>query len=133
MEIVLMCPGAESGQSAFLPEMIEGIPAPERRYNILNGKITLAGQPDAVLHHDADELLKQSIFRMPTLQEQEQMFQEAQQASMAQESAPADTAEQGVVLDGSEQAPDGSDNGEQTPPDSQPPAVDNKQKKASGG
>lgn len=133
MEIMLMCKNS-SGSVAFSAGLVEGLPAPTRKYLIVDGKITLSGYSDAILHHDADELLNMpsGLYRMPTPAEQEQMFQEAQQASMAQESVPADTTEQGAVPDGPEQAPDGSDNGAQTSPDNQPPAVDNK-KKASGG
>src|SRR5579885_23258 len=86
MEIVLLCPGVHSGQAAFQAELIEGIPAPERHYNIQDGKIVLSGFSDVVLHHDAEELLNQSLFRMPTPQEQEQMVQQAQQSGTIQES-----------------------------------------------
>lgn len=70
MEITLMC-AHQSGQAAFNAEWIEGIPAPQRRYDICGGKVVLAGYSDTILHHDAEDLLKQSIFRMPTPAEQE--------------------------------------------------------------
>jgi hypothetical protein len=137
MEIVLIV-NAESGQSAFPAESIEGILAPERRYNIINGKIVLSGFSDAILHHDADVLLSMSLFRMPTPAEQDAMFQEAQQASTAQEhnldtfttQVQRANGDGEAILTEQEQAP--SDIGEQTSPDNVPPAQDNK-KKASGG
>lgn len=120
MQIILMAT-VESGQAAFSAEQIEGIPAPERRYDIVNGRVVLAGFPDVVLHHDADILLASSIYRMPTPAEQKKMAQEAQQASQAQESAPAEQSARDEPID--------------------PPALDNEQisdppaskKKASGG
>lgn len=114
MEIILMCPGAESGQSAFRAEMIEGIQAPERRYNIVNGRVVLSGYEDSVLHHDADELLKNPLYRMPTPAEQNEMAGQPFKVGELQESAdnPAPTD------------PD---------PEDEPPAVENGKKKASGG
>lgn len=86
MQILLLCPGASTGQAAFRAELIEGIWAPERRYDIQDGKIVLSGFDEVILHHDADELLKQSLFRMPTPAEQEATTQQAQQSGQILES-----------------------------------------------
>lgn len=113
MQITLMCPGAISGQAAFPAELIEGIPTPERRYQIIDGTITLSGFSDSVLHHDAEELLKNGLYRMPTPTEQDEMAQAAQQASMVQEEA--------ILIASTEDTP------------IDPPALSNDKKKASGG
>lgn len=94
MEILLMCPGASTGQAAFVAELIEGIRAPERRYDIKDGKIVLSGFDEVILHHDADELLVNPMYRMPTPAEQEQMAQAQMKISTAEEDAAAkDVAE----------------------------------------
>jgi len=115
MEIMLLCEN-NTGQAAFPAEIIEGIPVPERHYGIIDGMLTLSGFSDVILHHDAEELLKQSLFRLPTPAEQEKLAKAAREASQIQEGA-----EQGET--------------------SAPPALDNQEadaptqskKKASGG
>lgn len=86
MKIVLICKH-KNGQASFAAEQIEGIPAPERRYDIIDGTIKLSGYPDVVIHHDADELLRghAGIYRMPTPQEQNEMATAEQRKSQAEE------------------------------------------------
>ena len=89
MQITLMC-AHETGQAAFPEELIEGLPAPERHYDIIDGQIVLSGYADTILHHDADELLKQPIFRMPTPAEQDEMAGRPFKVGELQESVSVD-------------------------------------------
>lgn len=95
MQIVLKCK-YDHGSVGFPKGRIDGLPVDERRYEIVNGFVTIAGE-DAIVHHDVEELLAVpgGLYRMPTLAEQEAIAQEAQQASIAQEdgSAQGETAE----------------------------------------
>lgn len=111
MHITLMAT-FDSGQVGFSPERIEGIDAPRRSYNVVNGKLTLAGQHELVLHHDAQELLAlpDGLYRLPTPAEQEAWATEQAKAGQIQEtqaSEPEQTAR------ASEQA---SDNQSPEPP-----------------
>jgi hypothetical protein len=109
MQITLKCQYV-TGSVGFPAERIEGLPAPERRYVILDGLVIIAGA-EYVVHRDVAELLKQPIYRMLTPAEQEQMAAQVEAAGMAQESV------------GQGEAPD------------IPPAVEtaSSKKKASGG
>lgn len=129
MQIVLMCVH-EAATTALSATRVQGEEVPDRWYTVENHRVVLSGWPDVVLHHDATELLRNPIFRMPTPAEQEAMFQEAQQASMAQEETIPIANEETPVE--TEQAPD---NGEEISPDNEPPALDTTsgKKKASGG
>lgn len=120
MQITLKCKHSY-GMVSFPASRIEGLPIPERHYDIVNGFVTLVGYNDTVLHHDCEELLAMpnGLYRMPTPAEQEALTQQAQQASTAQENAPV------VNLDGTEQGNAPLDPNE-------PPAMDKKQK-ANGG
>lgn len=85
MQIILMCQH-ESGSVAFHAKFIDGIPAPERRYDIRNHQVILDnGLAEAILHHDAEELLRNSLYRLPTPAEQEAMAKASQQAMTVQE------------------------------------------------
>lgn len=115
MEIRLMCRDV-SGSVAFSAGLIEGLPAPARRYEIADHAVVLAGYDDFVLHHDAAELLSMGdLYRLPTPAEQDAVAAAQQAASTVQENTPADAP------------PDTSqDSGQQ-------PAQDAPKKKSSGG
>lgn len=100
MQILLMCQH-ESGQVAFNAEFIEGLPVPQRRYDIRNYQVVLdGGFADVIVHHDADELLKNPLYRMPTPAEQEQMAGRPFKVGELQESASISTASQVEALVG---------------------------------
>src|ERR1700719_2430036 len=84
MHIVLLCRD-EKGSVAFSAEQVEGLPAPERRYAIVDQTVTLSGYDDVILHHDADVLLANPLYRMPTAAEQDGLAEEARAASSVQE------------------------------------------------
>ena len=109
MQITLKCKYS-SGSVGFAAQRIEGLPVDERRYEIVNGTVTIAGE-DAIVHHDVEELLAVpgGLYRMLTPAEQETMFQEAQQGSTTQENASENAS------------------------GSQPPAQQDGKKKANGG
>ena len=100
MEIKLICRDV-SGSVAFSAGLIDGLPAPERRYEIAEHQVVLAGYDDYVLHHDADELLAMpnGMYRMPTPAEQDAQAQAQQQASVVQEDAPPADSGQDVAPD----------------------------------
>ncbi len=103
MQITLKC-AHESGSAAFSAEMIEAVQAPERRYEIVNGMVILDGYPDVVLHHDADELLRNPLYRMLTPGEQDALAAKEQADSSVAESVPvvsvAETKKQKVNNEG---------------------------------
>jgi|SRR5579884_880185 len=88
MQIILKCRD-EHGSVAFSVEQIEGLPAPERRYEIVDHQVTLSGHADVILHHDAEKLLEIPIFRMLTSAEQDALAEAERAASSVQENAPA--------------------------------------------
>lgn len=106
MQILLMCAHAY-GSVGFPAKWIDGHHAPERRYAIRNGQVILDnGLAEAILHHDAEELLKNPLYRMPTPAEQEARVGLHQAtnvpANMIQESA-GESAMPAVVVTGIDQ------------------------------
>ncbi len=95
--IVLKC-AALSGSAAFPSELIEGLPVPERRYDIANGEITLDGYAESVLHHDMLTLLSMpdGLYRPMTPSEQNARTQAARLASTVEEVAPVTPAKKQV-------------------------------------
>src|SRR5690348_16004503 len=93
MKLHLICRDV-AGSVSFNAEEIEGCRAPERRYQISDHVILLAGQEDFILHHDADVLLSmaENFCRMPTPAEQDAFAAQERAASIAQESVPTDSA-----------------------------------------
>lgn len=88
MQITLMCHD-KYGSVAFGAAIIEGLAVFPRRYTIENYRVVLDGYPDEVLHHDAEELLKNPFYRMPTPREQTAMVEAERVASSVQEDAPS--------------------------------------------
>lgn len=86
MQIILICHD-RYGSVAFRAETIEGLTVLPRRYTIENYQVTLEGWPDEILHHDAEELLKNPLFRMPTPAELDAMAEAERAASTVQEDA----------------------------------------------
>lgn len=89
MQIVLICRDV-SGSASFPAEMIEGIAAPARRYEIASNQIVLEGYDDIVLHHDADALLAMpgDLYRMQTPAEQNAASKASRKAKTVEEVAP---------------------------------------------
>ena len=86
MRLILKCVNP-SGSVACPAGLIDGLPVPERHYQIVENQLVLEG-PDYIVHHDADDLLAQGVlFRMLTPKEQKALVQEAEQASLVEESA----------------------------------------------
>lgn len=87
MQITLKCRHSH-GSASFPAELIEGHHAPDRRYEIKEHEVVLKGHMDVILHHDADALLAMpgELYRLPTLEEQEQATSAKRKASTAQES-----------------------------------------------
>lgn len=85
MQMLLIC-AHESGQAAFAAKWIEGIPAPERRYQIIDHRVVLDnGFADAIIHHDVEELLRNPLYRMPTPAEQEAWMHTEQKKTVLEE------------------------------------------------
>lgn len=91
MQITLMCHD-KYGSVSFRAETIEGLTVLPRRYTIQNYQVTLADYPDEILHHDAEELLKNPLFRMPTPAELDAMAEAERAASSVQEVSPTVSA-----------------------------------------
>lgn len=89
MHIVLKC-RASTGAVSFPATTLNGWTAPARLYQIVDSTVVLSGYPDAILHQDADDLLKMpnGLYRMPTPAEQSEMVQASQAAVSVQESMP---------------------------------------------
>ena len=89
MQIVLICRD-EKGSASFPAELIEGMRAPARRYEIVNNQIILDGYDDIVLHHDADALLAMpdGLYRMQTPAEQNEKASSKRRAKTVEEVAP---------------------------------------------
>ena len=89
MQIILVCRD-EKGSASFPAEMIEGVHAPARRYEIANNQVILDGYDDIVLHHDADALLAMpdGLYRMQTPAEQNEKASSRRKAKTVEESAP---------------------------------------------
>lgn len=90
MQLILYCRDAY-GSVSFPAESINDVPAPERHYRIADHLLVLSGT-DALVHHDADELLAMpdGLYRMLTPTEQDALVQVQQTASSVQETAPAE-------------------------------------------
>lgn len=86
MQIRLKCRDS-SGAISFPALTLAGYQVPARHYQIVDSTVILEGYSDAVLHHDADELLAVpgGLYRMPTPAEQDAYMQVQQAASMVQE------------------------------------------------
>jgi len=82
MSILLICRNA----SAIITlEAEHGVSVSRRHYPVRDHIAVLDGYPDAVLKHDADALLAQEAYRLPTPDEQERFTQAQRARSMIQE------------------------------------------------
>jgi len=84
MSILLICRNA----SAIITrdaETIEGKRVQRRHYPVREHMAILQGYPDEVLRHDADALLAQEAYRLPTPDEQERCAQMQRARTMIQE------------------------------------------------
>lgn len=88
MKIVLKCRDSH-GSASFPAELIEGIHAPARRYEIADHQLVLKGHADIVLHHDAQALLSMphGLYRLLTAEEQNAVAEAKRKASTVEESA----------------------------------------------
>jgi hypothetical protein len=84
MSILLIC-RHESAIVTLDAQIIEGVQVNRRHYSVRDHHMTLDGYPDAVLHHDAEQLLAQEIYRLPTPEEQERFTQAERTKGMVQE------------------------------------------------
>lgn len=85
MQILLMC-AHEYGSVSFPVQWIDGHHVPARRYEIRSHQVILDnGLAEPILHHDAEELLRNPLYRMPTPAEQEQFVKARDQSMTAQE------------------------------------------------
>lgn len=84
--LLLVC-RQQYGKATFPPEYIGSHHAPERSYEISDGYLFLSGYPHAILHHDADELLRipGRLYRIATPNEQERYLQAQRSRMMIQE------------------------------------------------
>jgi|SRR5581483_2597740 len=89
MPITLKCK-YESGSVALHVDNINGFVVHERRYEIADYEVILDGYDEAVLKHDAQQLLMMpnGLYAMPTPKEQNVKAEAQRQAATVEETVP---------------------------------------------
>lgn len=84
MQILLFCENA-SAIITLESERIEGVAVQRRHYPVRDHIAVLEGYADAVLHHDAENLLARRLYRELTPEEQDRYYQAQRTKGMVQE------------------------------------------------
>lgn len=86
--ILLRCSGT-NGQIALPSEEVEGLPAPARTYDIVDGWLTIDALHDLITAHDAQSICVMPGFRLATLDEQNEYTGKSRKSKTVKEAASA--------------------------------------------
>jgi hypothetical protein len=89
MSVLIKCAGT-SGQVALPHKIVEGKTMPERRYEIVDGFVTVDDDDPAIIAHDVNEITSMRGFSLASASEQEATTSSKRKTSSIKEKSKAD-------------------------------------------
>lgn len=94
--MILLRASGTTGQVALQMEEVEGLPAPARSYDIVDGWLAVDASHDLITAHDAQHICAMPGFRLATPDEQNEYSGKSRKSRSVKESAPTTTDSGGV-------------------------------------